>query len=165
MQYPRKIRNYNAFVDAVSYAGRVTKGELPELKLNLADHRGGGMDAPIGQDMGMEGMKAKLTFAEHTPALSSLFGTIIPLTLRGGALGEENFDADAHVYTMRSRVIGWMPGTLETGNDTPLDLQLGVHMFRYAFNGDTLIDIDVEAGKRVIGGVDQLASMRLALGL
>ena len=165
MQYPRKIRNYNGFVDGRSYAGRVTKGELPELKLMTADHRGGGMDTSIAQDMGMEALKAKLSFAEHTPALINLLGTVIPLTLRAAAQGETATDVDAHVYTLRGRVTGLMPGTLETGNDTPLELELGLHMFRYAVNGDDLIDIDIEAGKRVIGGIDQLASMRLAMGL
>lgn len=31
MAYPRTIRNYNAFVDGVSYAGRVAEAKLPEL--------------------------------------------------------------------------------------------------------------------------------------
>lgn len=165
MQYPRKIRNYNVFVDGVSYAGRVTKGEMPELKLVGADHRGGGMDGPIEQDMGMERMTAKLSFAEHSPALIRLFGSVIPLTLRAAAQGENSTDADAHVYTIRGRVKGSMIGTFETGNDTPLEFEVGLHAFRYAFNGDTLIDIDLEAGKRVIGGTDQLLAMRIAMGL
>jgi phage tail tube protein FII len=32
-------------------------------------------------------------------------------------------------------------------------------------DGDVLFEIDVEAGKRIIGGVDQLAEIRAAMGI
>lgn len=164
MQYPRTIRNFNAFVDGVSYAGKVLEGKLPELKLQLANHRGAGMDAPIAIDMGMEAMKTELTLAEWPPELIKMFGTRQRMTLRPGAMGEHDFTADSYVATLGGRWTVTNFADLKPGSDAPLKLTLDVDYFRMVKDGDTLFEIDVEAGKRIIGGVDQLAGMRAAMG-
>lgn len=164
MQYPRKIRNFNAFVDGVSYAGRVTEGQLPELKMQVANHRGGGMDGQVAVDMGMEAMQAELTLAEWPPELIKMFGTRRRMTLRPGAMGEHDFAADAYVATLGGRWSVTNFGSLKPGDDTPLKLTLEVDYFRMLKDGDELFEIDVEAGRRIIGGVDQLAGLRAAMG-
>lgn len=164
MQYPRTIRNFSAFVDGVSYAGRVTEGKLPELKLQLANHRGGGMDGTLAIDMGMEAMKAELTLAEWPPELIKMFGTRKRLTLRPGAMGEDNFTADSYVGTVGGRFSVVNFADLKPGSDAPLKLTVEVDYFKMLKDGDELFEIDIQAGKRVIGGVDQLASLRAAMG-
>lgn len=165
MQYPRTIRNFSSFVDGVSYAGRVTEGKLPELKLQLANHRGGGMDSSVAMDMGMEAMKAELTLAEWPPELIKMFGTRKRLTLRPGAMGEDDFTADAYVATVGGRFTAVNFADLKPGSDTPLKMMVEVDYFRMLKDGDELFEIDVRAGKRVIGDVDQLAGIRAAMGL
>lgn len=165
MQYPRTIRNFGAFVDGVSYAGRVTDGKLPELKMQTASHRGAGMDAPVAVDMGMEALQAELTLAEWPPTLIKMFGTRQRLTLRPGAMGEDDFTADALVGTVGGRFTMVNFNELKAGSDVPMKLTVEVDYFRMLHNGVELFEIDVQAGKRVIGGVDQLASLRAAMGL
>lgn len=165
MQYPRTIRNFNSFIDGVSYAGRVSEGKLPEMNLLLANHRGGGMDAPIAVDMGMEAMKAEVTLMEWPPELITMFGTRRRMVLRPGAMGEHDFSADSFVATLGGRWSMVNFGDLKPGSDVPLKLKLEVDYFRMLQNGNELFEIDVEAGKRVIGGVDQLADLRRAMGL
>ena len=165
MSYPRKIRNFSAFVDGVSYAGRALEGKLPELKLQLASHRGGGMDGPMAQDMGMEAMKAEVTLADWPPELIKMFGTRQRMTLRPGAMGEHDFSADSFVATIGGRWSMLNFSDLKPGSDVPLKLTLEVDYFRMLHNGDELFEVDIEAGKRVIGGVDQLAEIRKAMGL
>lgn len=165
MQYPRTIRNFNAFVDGVSYAGRVLEGKLPELKIKTANHRGGGMDGTVAQDMGMEAMSAEMTLAEWPPELVKMFGTRQRITFRPAAMGEDDFSADTRVATMGGRWTVVNFGDLKPGSDTPLKLTLEVDYFRMVQDGDELFEIDVQAGKRVIGGVDQLAEIRSAMGV
>ncbi|MEX0319443.1 MAG: phage major tail tube protein [Ruegeria sp.] len=164
MQYPRTIRNFNTFIDGVSYAGRATEAKLPELNLQLANHRGGGMDAPIAIDMGMEAMKAEVTLAEWPPELVKMFGVRRRLVLRPGAMGEHDFSADSYVATIGGRWSMVNFGDLKPGSDVPMKLKLEVDYFRMLKDGDELFEIDVEAGKRVIGGVDQLAGIRASMG-
>ena len=165
MQYPRTIRNFNAFIDGVSYAGRATEGKLPELKLMTASHRGAGMDGSVAQDMGMEAMKAEVTLAEWVPDLITLTGTHKRMTFRPGAMGQEDVTADSFVCTMGGLWSATNFGDLKAGSDVPLKLTLEVDYFRMLKDGVELFEIDIQAIKRVIGGVDQLADLRKAMGM
>ncbi|TRD18406.1 phage major tail tube protein [Palleronia caenipelagi] len=165
MQYPRTIRNFNAFIDGVSYAGRVLEGKLPELKLQTASHRGGGMDGPLAIDMGMEALQSEITLAEWPPELIKMFGTRQRMTFRPGAMGEHDLSADSFVASLGGRWSVVNFADLKPGSDVPLKLSLEVDYVRMQKDGDELFEIDIEAGKRVIGGVDQLAEMRRAMGL
>lgn len=163
--YPRKIRNFNAFVDGVSYFGRVKSGKMPELSLNTVEHRAGGMDAPIMIDMGMDALEAELVFSEWSPELMRAFATRTRFVLRAGALGEDDFQSDSIVFTLGGRITKQAQDDFAAGEDVMLTLTMNVDTFRLEHNGDAVIDIDIEAGKRVIGGIDQLASIRASMGL
>ena len=165
MAYPRTIRNFNAFVDGVSYFGRVAKGTLPDLQLMTEAFRGGGMDAPVAVDMGMEAMEAELEFHEHSPAILKAFGGRTKFTLRAGALGEDDFEADAHAYTLGGRIVGQTTGELGAGEQVPLTLTMAVDYYRHEVNGEVVAEIDVRNGRRIIGGTDQLASLRAAMAI
>jgi P2 family phage contractile tail tube protein len=164
MSYPRTIRNYNCFIDGVSYIGKSTEAKLPELKLTVANHRGAGMDGLVAQDMGMEALSAEVTLAEWAPELIKMFGTRQRMTLRPGAMGQYDFSADTYVATMGGLWTVVNFADLKPGSDVPLKLSLEVDYFRMLKDGDELFEIDIEAGKRVIGGVDQLAQIRAAMG-
>ena len=165
MQYPRTIRNFNAFVDGVSYAGRVLEGKIPEIKIQTASHRGGGMDGSVAVDMGTEAMQAEITLAEWPPELIKMVGTRQRMVLRPGAMGEDDFSADSFVATLGGRWTVVNFSDLKPGSDTPLKLTLEVDYYRLQHNGEELFEIDIQAGKRVIGGIDQLAGIRSAMGM
>ncbi|MCA3480645.1 MAG: phage major tail tube protein, partial [Rhodobacter sp.] len=46
-----------------------------------------------------------------------------------------------------------------------LKLMMDVRYYRLEINGEQIVEIDLVNGKRVIGGVDQLADQRRAMGL
>jgi len=165
MSYPRTIRNFNAFLDGRSYFGLVSMAKLPNARLKTAEHRGAGMDAPVAVDMGMEAMQAELTLDEWRPEVVASLGTRIPLVLRPAAMGEDDFEADAWIYTMRIRSAGIETDDLKAGDPSKLKMTGEVDRFKVEQNGQVLIDIDVETGRRVIGGVDQMASLRRAMGI
>jgi uncharacterized protein len=163
--YPRTIRNFNAFVDGVSYFGLVAKATLPEMTLQTEGFRGGGMDAPVAIDMGQEAMSAELEFQEHSPALLKTFGARNRFVLRAGALGEDDFDADSIVYTLGGRITGQKTDELGAGEAVPLTLAMAVDYLRVEHNGDVAVEIDVRGGRRIIGGTDQLLALRAAMAI
>lgn len=165
MAYPRTIRNFNAFVDGTGYFGKCTEAKLPELKLKTAPHRGAGMDAPLAIDMGMEAMQAEATFAEWSPEHWKRFGSKLRMTLRPAAVGEDDFNADAFAFEIGGRVAGVMGDDMKAGPEAMLKVSWEVDYFRVVINGEVVVEIDVENGKRIIDGVDQLASIRSAMGL
>jgi P2 family phage contractile tail tube protein len=164
MSLPRKIRNYNAFLDGISYFGRTTEAKLPVVKINTEAHRGGGMDGPVGVDVGTEGMSAELTFADHPPEVLKQLGKQVRLVLRPAAKGEDG-TVDTIIATIGGLMTTNEPGDLKPGNDTPLKVMVDVRYYRLEMNGEVIYDIDLVAGKRVIGGEDQLAAMRAAMGI
>lgn len=165
MAYPRTIRNFNAFVDGVSYFGRCAKATLPELSVQTEDFRAGGMDAPVAVDMGLEAMTCALEFDEHSPALLTTLGTRTRFVLRAGAMGEDDFEADTLVFTVGGRITGQQTGELGAGERTPLTLTMAVDSFRVEHNAAVMVDIDVRNARRIVGGTDQLAAMRAAMAI
>ncbi len=165
IDYPRTIRDFVGFVDGVGYAGRGLEAKMPELKLILANHRGGGMDGTKAMDKGMEPMQSEMTFADWPPELITKFGTYQRLTLRPGARGEDDFTADSYVTSIGGLMTAVNFGDLKPGTDVPLKLNFEVDYFRMVHNEVELFEIDIRAYKRVIGGVDQLAETRRAMGL
>lgn len=165
MPYPRTIRSYNAFIDGIGYFGKSTEAKLPVLKIKLEDHRGAGMDAPIGIDMGMEGMTAEVSFAEWSPELITHFGTKKRLILRPGAMGEDSFAVDSYIATIGGRFTSVEADPLKQGSPSLLKLMVSVDYYRLEMNGTQLLELDIENAKRIIGDTDQLAQMRQAMGL
>lgn len=165
MAYPRKIRNFNVFIDGVSYFGRATEGKLPEVKIATSAHRGAGMDGPIGIDTGLEAMSSEVTLAEWDSTLLKKLGRIERFVFRPAARGEDDFSADRIIATVGGLLTVTSFGDLKPGDDSMLKLTIDVRDYRLEQNGEVLFDIDLEKGKRIIGGVDQLADMRAAMGL
>lgn len=165
MAYPRTIRNFAVFIDGLGYFGKCSSGTLPELKLKTEAHRGAGMDGTLAVDMGMEAMTAEMVFAEWAAELIKHFGKRVRATFRAGAMGEDDFEADAYAFEIGGRVSMVGGDELKAGDGASLKLSWEVDYFRVEKDGEVLVEIDVENGKRVIGGEDQLASMRIAMGL
>ena len=161
--FPRKIRNATAFLDGGSYVGKVTEAQLPTLASKNSEFRGGGMEGSVDVAMGLEKMEAMVTLAEWVPELWGGFGQVKQIILRGGDMGENNFDARSHVFTLRGRWNKIEPDALKPSEDANIKLTSNVVYFKVEIEGKTLVEIDVENMVRIIDGVDQMASMRTAL--
>jgi len=165
---PRVLRNFNLFVNGIGYAGRVTEAELPELSVKTEEHRGGGMDGVAEIDLGMEALGAKLTFAEYVPDILKSFGKLdgnaVRIQLRG-ALQRDGEPAiacivDLHGGFKKNGMGSWKAGDLATN-----EVEMSVRYYKLSIGGEDLIEVDVDNMRRVIGGVDELASIRAAIGL
>lgn len=165
MSYPRQIRNFNVFVDGISYFGLAVEAKLPDVKVNTQAYRGAGMEGPVGVDMGLEAMTAEVTFHEWSVALLAQLGRVGRLVLRPAAMGEADLTADAIVASISGLWRSAEFGGLKAGEAASLKLVCDVRRFKLEHNATTVYDIDLEIGKRVVDGVDQTASLRRAMGL
>jgi len=143
----------------------VTEGSLPEVKIKTEAYRGAGMDGSVAQDMGMEAMQASLTFAEWRPEIVKMMGTHQVMTLRPSARDEVDFTADTRIASLRGKMTTNDAGSsLKPGEDAPMKVMMEVDYYKLEQDGEVLWEIDVPNMKRVVGGVDQLAEMRRAMG-
>lgn len=163
---PRILKNFTVSVDGRGYIGRIETCKLPELTINGVDYRGGGMDAPVELDMGMQKLEAQLEFAEYDPELIKLWGLFnadVPLVLRG-AIQRQGESAVPVVIRMVGGVKQLSRGDWQTGQNSKLTVSVAASMYQESIGGETLVDIDILNFVRIVGGVDQLASVRAALG-
>jgi len=58
---PQTLFMMNMFVDGMSFAGDVPTLSLPKMKIKTGEYQGGGMDAPIDMDQGMEKLEASFS--------------------------------------------------------------------------------------------------------
>lgn len=153
--------------------GQISEYTPPPLVLRLLDwptH----VDGIQAIDGGMENLEATLVSLRYTGEFLRLFRRVIVLTcynaIRSGATVRQL------KHELTGTVTGVDLGTVDTGT-TPktVTMTMNVDKFRAiesAIGTDgavsaavTLIDIDVNARKREIGGVDQLAGIKAALGV
>ncbi|WP_264707919.1 phage major tail tube protein [Wolbachia endosymbiont (group B) of Agriphila straminella] len=166
---PKILKNFNVFVDGRGYAGRIDEISLPKLAIKTEEYRAGGMDIPVSIDMGMEKLEAELTFSEYDSELFRLFGLInnnaVSLTLRGGLQGSGNSEAESVVVNLRGLFKELDFGNWKAAEKATLKCIIAANYYKLTIDGRELIEIDAENMIRKIDGVDQMTSMRTALGI
>lgn len=168
IQYPRVLKNMNLFVDGRGYAGRIDEIELPKLTLKTEEHRAGGMDLPVEVDLGMEKLESTLTFADYDPDVFRLFGLLdrqdTPVTVRG-AVQRQGEVPQPVVIAMLG---GWKEidqGTWKMGGKSTLKVAVAVSYFKLTIAGQEVLEVDARNLVRKVGGTDQMAGIRDALGM
>lgn len=165
---PRVLKNCMVFMDGNFLVGGHTEVEVPTLSLNTEEYRGGGMDAPVDIDMGMEKLEATVTFKERRAEDLKLFGLNlfgeVPMTVR--AADESDMLPGQIIIDMRGKITkieetgAWKPG-----DETGVKYTMTCNYYRYRRDGEEIFEIDIAGFRRVIGGVDRLLAQRVAMGL
>lgn len=168
MPIPQVLKNFNAFVDGQGYAGRAEELTLPKLTVKTEEFRGGGMDTPLEMDMGTEKLEASLTLSEYSADALALWGVVtgatVPFTFRGAAQ-RQGEPAQPIIALIRGRIKEFDPGNWKAGDKATAKFSIAVDYYKLSVNGVDVVEIDVENMVRIVGGVDQMASLRSALGI
>lgn len=168
IQLPKVLKNMNLFVDGRGYAGRVDEIQLPKLTLKTEEHRAGGMDVPVEIDLGMEKLEAELTISDYAPEVFKLFGLLdgasTQITVRG-AIQAQGEKAKPVTINLRG---GWKaiePSSWKPGDKSTLKVSVAANYYKLAIDGQELVEIDAVNLMRKVGGVDQMAAIRAAIGV
>lgn len=165
---PETLSNMNLFVDGTSFQGDVPSLTLPKLTIKTEEHRGGGMDAPIELDMGMEKQEANFTTTgvrrESLKFFGLADGTSFNGTFRGAYKGLKNRITPV-VVTLRGRLKEVDMGDWKPGDKAEIKHSVALTYYKLEVDGRAVYEIDPLGMRRVINGVDQLAAERSALGL
>ena len=165
---PKVLRNFNVLLEGTSFAGIATEVTLPKLTIMEDEHRGGGHDAPVMIDRGMEKLELSFTMAEQHAAIFKRFGLRdgqgTSIVFRGAKVDDRT--VESYVVEARGRLNLADPGSISSGNNAKNELKAGMSLryIKISMKGATLVEIDVDNMKRVIDGSDQLAEIRDALG-
>ena len=164
---PKVLKNFNIMVDGFGCAGLCEEVELPELKKHEEKFRGAGMDAPVALDLGMEELNLKMSFAEHLEVIYRQFGLVdgnaVGVTFRAAKADDTSVVA---IEVVARGSYSLIPASkVKAGEKGMLEATMALRYYRLTIGGAKLIEIDIEAGTRIINGVDQLASIRNAISI
>lgn len=162
------LKYLNLIVDGRGYAGKVEEYNAPDLTLTTEDFRGGGMDAAIDIEMGMEKLACSFVLTSYDADVLALWGVKkgsgIQFTAKGSL---ENLDGVTTpvAHAMTGTLISMARGTWGSGNKPSLTINLGLTYYRETHGQRVINDIDVINMVRIINGVDQLSEHRANIGL
>lgn len=165
---PETLYNFNLFVDGTNLAGKSPEVTPPKLKIKTEDYRGGGMDAAVKLDMGMEAMEASFSLVTLAPAVLKLFGLADQNAFNGtfrGAFRTTDGKTRRVVLVLRGMLYEIDPGSWKPGEKSESKYSVSVNYYKLEIDGRVWHEIDVLGCKRVIDGVDQLAEVRAAIGM
>ncbi len=166
-QIPRVLKNFSLFVDGQGLAGTIDTLTLPTLTTKMEEFRGGGMDAPVEVDMGMEKLEGTFVLLEYNPDIIALYGLAsasTQMTARG-AMRRDGEDAVPVVVNMTGVVKQVEKGDWKAGDQSSPTFSFALRYYKLTVGGRELVEIDKVNMIRRINGVDQLATIRTAIGV
>ncbi|SFD68460.1 hypothetical protein SAMN05660831_02106 [Thiohalospira halophila DSM 15071] len=164
---PQYLRNCNVWVDGRGFAGQFDSLTLPKLAIQTEEYRGGGMDAAVELDVGMEKLEASLSVNQYDPATFALLGlvpgNIVNITARAAL--DQDGEITPAVVTMNG---AWKEvdfGDWKPGEKAANTFSVACRYFALSIGGTPTVEIDVPNMVRKLQGVDQLAEVRKAIGM
>ena len=165
---PQTLFNTNMFIAGQSLQGDVPSLSLPKVTVKTEEYRGGGMDAPVAMDMGLEKLESSFATNGIRRAVLKYFGafdqTGFDASFRGAFKGQKGA-ITAVVATLRGGLREVDPGEWSAGSKAEFKYAVDVTYYKLEIDGRVMFEIDPINCVRVIDGVDQLADVRNALGL
>ena len=162
------LKNFSLFVNGKGYAGQAEEIKTPTLNLKGEEYRAGGMDAPVFVELGQEKLEASFILTGYFPEVLSLWGVgpqaVIQFVARGAVESLDGTVQPVNV-TMNGLIRQIEPAAWKAGEKSALTFSLELQSYTYTQNGTVVHDIDILNFKRVVNGVDRLASQRTAIGL
>lgn len=161
-------KNFVVSVDGRGYAGQASEFNAPKLTLSTEEFRGGGMDAPLDIEMGMEKLECDFSMISYDRDVLALMGltdgSTVPVTVRE-VLESHDGNVKSVVHTLRGKFKEMDPGTSQPGSQNPIKFTVALDYYKLEHNGVVIHEIDVPNMKRIVNGADQLAAHRAALGI
>ncbi|HEY0288569.1 MAG TPA: phage major tail tube protein [Pseudomonas sp.] len=165
---PQTLFNTNLFVDGISFAGDVPELSLPKVSVKTDAYRGGGMDAEIDMDMGLEKLEASFSTNGVRKEAMKWFGladgNAFNASFRGSFKGQKG-EFTGVIATLRGMLKENDPGSWKAGDKAEFKYSVSVTYYKLEVDGSVMYELDPINSVRVVNGVDQLIQMRTQLGL
>lgn len=169
MAMPRTLKNFNVFLDGVSFAGVAQEVALPKLAAKMEDYRGGGMPGDVAIDLGIEKLEIETTYGGLVREAFQSFGITkidgVLLRFAGAYQRDDTGEVDAVEIVVRGRHTEIDPGNAKAGTKNDFKVKSSLSYYKLMVNGAVDVEIDMVNMVYVTGGVDRLADQRKAIGL
>ena len=169
---PEMLNEAKVYWDGQDNMIGIANVDLPELASTTTTITGvgiaGEIDAPVhGHFQSME-----LTLNWRTPHVSGLEivgGQPVALQIYGDvqnmSSGDNEYDHDQIIVTVRGRAKSYAPGTFEAGNTTDSSNTIEVHYIKIEYEGVIITEIDKYGYKCLVNGIDFMSQICRNIGM
>ncbi|NRA20742.1 MAG: phage major tail tube protein [Oceanospirillaceae bacterium] len=169
MALPRKLKFFNLFNEGESYLGQVNEVTLPNLTRKMEDWQGGGMNAPIKADQGMEALTLEFTCGGIMVDVFKQFGITqhdgVKLRFAGSYQRDDGSNTSAVEVFVRGRHSSIDTGNAKQGEASEFKVTSELSYYKLVVDNQTIIEIDIINMIEIVDGVDRLKDHRKALGI
>lgn len=169
MALPSVLKNFNLFNDASSYMGVAESVKLPKLTRKMEDYRGGGMNGPVGIDLGQEKLELEFDCAGFMSQIFQQYGITkvdgVMLRFAGAYQADDTAVVQAVEVVVRGRHHELDPGDAKAGDKGKLSVKSGLTYYKLSVDNKVLIEIDLLNMIEIVNGVDILKDQRKAIGI
>lgn len=169
MGLPRKLKNFNLFNNGNSYVGQIPEVTLPKLSRKMEEYRAGGMTGPVNVDFGNEAITLEWTagglIVDALKQYGALSHSAVQLRFAGAYQNDDDGNVDAMEIVVRGRHKEIDPGSAKIADDTAHKYSTTCSYYKLSVNGETVIELDFMNAIENIGGTDNAAKIRSAIGL
>lgn len=163
------LRDFILYNGADKMVGRIEKFKPPDLKRIVEDVRMSGMDMAMPVDMGMEPMEASWTTTGIDAGSYAGFGLIssatpIAVSVRAAAMNPLTGIPVPVIHAFNGPITVVEASEYKVGERATLTTTVKPIFYSLTHGGKPIIEIDVVNGIRLIGGVDQLITLRAITG-
>jgi uncharacterized protein len=163
------LKNFNLFNEDKSFLGIVEEVKLPKLKRKLEDYRAGGMDGPVGIDVGQEKLEMEFVCGGFMEQIFLQYGipriSGVMLRFVGAYQRDDTAVVKAVEIVMRGRHEELDMGDAKGGDKGKLTVKSVLTYYKLSVDNKVLIEIDILNMIFIVDGVDTLLEQRKALGL
>lgn len=161
--------NFSLWVDGAGYLGQAKELETPKITATTTDYRAGGMagelKVPLANVDAMEASFELIGYnTEVLEKLGFVYGKTVPLDGRGAVTAEDGTVKQVRV-AMRGHLTEAEPGTWKAADETTLKASMDLTYFRLEEDGRVRVEVDIDNAILIVGGEDQMAAVRAALGI
>lgn len=169
MALPNALKNFNVYVDGLSYMGVVEELKLPKLARKMEAFRGGGMDGEVDIDLGQEKLEIEQTLGGFVADAYKAYGVTkangVLLRFAGAYQRDDTGAVQAVEVVVRGRHAEIDPGSAKGGDKNTTTVKSSLTYYKLTVDGKDLVEIDIPGFLFKVNGVDMLAEQRKAIGL
>lgn len=171
MALPRKLKHLNVFLNGLDYHGVAESVTLPKITRKFEAWRGAGMNGSVQIDMGLDdgALTLNWTLGGYDAAPYKLMGSpvidAVMVRFAGSLQRDDTDEVSAIEVVVRGRNKEIDAGDSKEGDNTSLKITTECTYYKLTMDGEDLIEIDVPNMIEKVGGVDNMAAHRKAIGL
>ena len=163
------LRDFILYNGADKMVGRIESFKPPDLERLVEDVRMSGMDMPMPVDMGMAAMEASWVTTGIDAGSYAGFGLIssatpIAVSVRGAVINPLTGIPTPVIHAFNGPITKIEAAAWKVGERPGLTTTIKPIFYSLTHGGVPVIEIDVINGIRLVGGVDQLITLRAITG-